>query len=79
MGKGVIELIKRDLDGVYFRVKRGNKWDNVCFTDLTDDELEQVVGDRSRAWWEGLAFHLRDRLRFIGEELDLRMDDGGDE
>ena len=28
--------VKRDLDGIYFRVQRGNQWEAVCFTDLTE-------------------------------------------
>lgn len=26
---------KRNLDGVYFRVERDGKWENVCFTSIT--------------------------------------------
>ena len=69
------ELIKRDLDGVYFRVLRDGKWDSVCFTDLTDDEMERVIDGKSKQWWMGLALHLCERLRFIGEKLDLYMGD----
>lgn len=27
--------MQRNLDGVYFRVERDGKWQNICFSDLT--------------------------------------------
>ena len=56
------ELIKRDLDGAYFRVERNGKWKNICFTDLTNEEIETVVGDRGKEWWKSMAMHLRLRM-----------------
>lgn len=29
----------RKLDGVYFRIKRNDKWENVCFSDLTEEDM----------------------------------------
>lgn len=46
----VVELdypTKRKVDGVYFRVKRGGKFENVCFSDLTNYERHLVVNDWS--------------------------------
>ena len=37
-------MVKRDLDGIYYRVKRGEKWVNLCFTDLTMKEQMEIVG-----------------------------------
>lgn len=34
---------QRDLDGVYFRVERNGKYQNVCFTDLTTDEANNCI------------------------------------
>lgn len=71
-------LVKRDLDGAYFRVERGGKWKNICFTDLTDEEIETVIGDRGKEWWKSMAMHLREQIRFIGDQLDLYMGDEDD-
>ena len=30
----------RNLDGIYFRVQRDEKWGNTCFSDLTQEEME---------------------------------------
>ena len=40
----------RNLDGVYFRVKRGDKWQNICFTDLTNEETNTILKDRDESW-----------------------------
>lgn len=34
---------KRDLDGIYFRVKRGKHWESICFSDLSDEEMDKVL------------------------------------
>jgi len=33
----------RDIDGLYFRVKRGDEYSSLCFTDLTEKEQEEIV------------------------------------
>ena len=40
----------RNLDGVYFRVKRYDKWQNICFTDLTNEETDTILNDRTEVW-----------------------------
>ena len=62
---------KRDLDGVYFRVERDGQWTNRCWTDLTDEERERFGEGRGTEWWRSLADHLAERLRAMGDELDV--------
>ena len=33
----------RNLDTCYFRAKRDGKWENLCFTDLTEEEQKEVL------------------------------------
>ena len=40
---------------------------------MTDEEIETVVGNRNGDWWKSMAMHLREQIRFIGDELDLYM------
>ena len=64
----------RQLDGCYFRIKRGGSWGNVCFSDLTEAEREEIAnmnGGRSAEWWKSLAYHLADRLKDLGEMFDI--------
>ena len=42
--------MNRNLDGVYFRVKRDDKWQNICFTDLTNEETNTILEDRTGTW-----------------------------
>ena len=34
-----------DLDGIYFRVERDGKWQSLCVSDLTLEELKSVTKD----------------------------------
>lgn len=40
------DKINRELDGCYFRIQRDGKWQNICFSDLTeierDDEFDII-------------------------------------
>lgn len=42
--------MNRDLDGIYFRVKRGQRWESVCFSDLTDEEMDVVLEGHTADW-----------------------------
>ena len=61
----------RELDGVYFRVERDGKWQNICFTDLTEEEIGTVVGERPKEWWKSLALILKGVINDIGEQFDI--------
>lgn len=65
-------MINRNLDGCYFRVRRGDKYEDLCFTDLTRDEQEEALKDKSPEFIVGLALHLAATLRQIGDKFDLR-------
>jgi len=38
---------KRELCGIYFRVKRDGKYENICFTDMTEEEQKRAIYDFS--------------------------------
>lgn len=65
-------MIKRNLDGCYFRVRRGEKYEDLCFTDLTRDEQEELLKDKSPEFIVELTLHLAKIIRQIGDEFDLR-------
>ena len=35
--------MNRNLDGIYFRIKRNNKYESICFSDLTEDEMDEIL------------------------------------
>ena len=63
--------IKRDLDPVYFRVKREGKWESLCFTDLTEREREGVMDGRSESWLRQMVAILAGSLRDLGDRLNV--------
>lgn len=62
---------KRDLDNVYFRVKRGKHWESICFSDLSDEEMDKVLEGRSVQWLKSVCKILGRTIKRIGDEQDL--------
>lgn len=61
----------RKLDGVYFRIKRNEKFENICFSDLTEAEREEICKDRPAEWYKNLAYILADSLKTLGDTFDI--------
>jgi len=70
---------QRNLDGVYFRVKRDGKWQNVCYSDMTADERDEIARKRAEhatpeqqaQWWRATADILADALYDMGEQFGI--------
>lgn len=63
--------MNRHLDGVYFRVERDGKWQNICFSDLTEEERTQLMKKMNREFLEGLCNILADTIKEIGDTFDI--------
>lgn len=63
--------MNRNLDDCYFRVQREGKWQNICFSDLNEQEREKILQGRNAEWLKNLCGHLADRLMLIGEQFDI--------
>lgn len=63
--------MNRELCGVYFRVERDGKWQNICFSDMTKDEREEVLGEKSDEFLRNLCHRLADVIKEIGDEFDI--------
>lgn len=63
--------MNRDLDGIYFRVKRGQRWESVCFSDLTDEEMDKVLEGHSVQWLKSTCKILGRTIRDIGDSLEI--------
>ena len=62
----------RNLDGIYFRVQRDDRWGgNACFSDLTQEEMERVMENRDVDWLKSMCIQLGKTIRRIGDELDI--------
>ena len=71
--------MKRNLDTVYFRVKRENRWDNVCFSDMTEAERDSVMLGQSEAWLREMCNIMARTLREVGDKLNIVRQDEEDE
>lgn len=65
----------RELDGVYFRINRDDKWQNICFSDLTSDEMRQVMEGKNEEWLKNLCVILGQTIRRIGDIFNIVMED----
>lgn len=65
--------MNRNLDGYYFRVKRNDKYENICWSDLTEDEMNMILTGRSEEWLKALCIGLGKTIREIGDQLDLEI------
>lgn len=63
--------MNRNLDGVYFKVKREGKWANVCFSDMTEAEMNEVMQNRDVKWLKSLCVILGNTIKDIGEQFDV--------
>lgn len=63
--------MNRDLDGVYFRVKRDGSWQSICFSDLSDEEMDKVLEGHSVEWLKKTCKILGRTIRDIGDTMDL--------
>lgn len=64
----------RNFDGAYFRIKRNDKYENVCFSDMTRGERKKVMENRSVEWLQGMCEILADALKEVGDEFDIVRD-----
>ena len=68
--------MRRELDGVYFRIGK----ENVCFSDLNEQQQDEVMNGRSELWLKSLCKILAKKLREIGDQFDIvaRMGNDGE-
>lgn len=63
--------MKRNLDSYFMLIKRGDKFESVCLSDMTREELEEVLATKSAETLRLLVIHLATMLHEIGEKFDL--------
>lgn len=59
------------IDGVYFRVQRNNRWEDICFSDLTEAEQDEMMKDRSEIWLKSLCKILGNTIYKLGEQFSI--------
>lgn len=59
--------MKRNLDGVYFRMGK----ENICFSDLTEEQRNKVMKKKDNVWLMALCNVLADTIKEIGDQFDI--------
>lgn len=70
---------KRELCGIYFRVKRDGKYENICFTDMTEEEQRKILDDDLLLSEEdlcNLCLRLAQVVRNLGDMFDISAAEG---
>ena len=61
----------RNLDGIYFRIKRKGKFEAVCFSDLTESEQDEMLTGRTDEWLRNMCKILASTLKKMGDQLGI--------
>ena len=69
--------MERELTGIYFRVKRDDKYENIDFTDLTFEEQNDILNDENKdmKFYERMFNLLQEELGNLIDTLDLLEDE----
>lgn len=67
--------MNRNLDGVYFRVKRDDKYQSICFSDMTEEEQDRIMEECPKRYLKRLCKILARTIRDIGDSLDIVGDE----
>ena len=69
--------MERELTGIYFRVKRDDKYENIDFTDLTFEEQNDILDDENKdmVFYNRMFNLLQEELGNLIDTLDLLEDE----
>lgn len=61
----------RELCGVFIRTERDGEWQNICFSDMTEEEMDTFLATKDKPWVDSLAKILAKKLHEIGDTFDI--------
>ena len=69
--------MERELTGIYFRVKRDDKYENIDFTDLTFEEQNDILDDENKdmGFYNRMFNLLQEDLNYLIDKYDLLDDE----
>ena len=65
------EKIYRNLSGIYFREKVGDKWENVCFEECSEEKKDEILNSKEPEFVKNLAKMLANTINEIGDKFDI--------
>lgn len=66
--------MNRGLDGIYFRVQRDGRWQSICLSDMTEEEIDKVFENKNRTFALSCVKILARKLREIGDQFDIKSE-----
>jgi hypothetical protein len=63
---------QKNLDGIFFWVKRDNDFNTICFSDLEIEEMDKVMKGKSIEWLNSLVYILENMMHESTDDLDDR-------
>lgn len=61
--------VAKELDDIYYRVKRDNQYVNICLSDLTQEEREEILSKKPVEYLYAIIEVLISRLRELDDEI----------
>ena len=65
--------MKRNISGIFFRIKRNDKFESVVFEELTEKEQDELLSSMDEKFMKGLIKKLAKTITEIAEQCDLIM------
>ena len=62
----------RNLSGIFFREKVGEKWENICFEELSEEKQDEILAIKEPKFIKNLAKLLAKTITEIGEQFNLQ-------
>lgn len=60
-----------NVDGMYFRIERDGKWKNICFSDLEENEMYEILKNKDKEWIIQLTIMLGTQIYNIVEQFEI--------
>lgn len=67
---------KCELCGIYFRVERDYRHEDICFTDMTEEEQKEILDILSFEATQKLCLRLAQVVRNLGDMFDISAEKG---
>lgn len=62
----------RNLSGIFFREKIGDKWENVCFEECSEEKQREILSHKDTEFVKSIALHLAKTINEIGDQFNLQ-------
>lgn len=67
---------KHNLDGIYFRIIRNGRYENVCWSDMSKKEMHEILDAKCQdpdalVWLSSMCIKLGEVIRELGDEFSI--------